>query len=213
MWRFIDMIDDMIKGSNDQYATRKTLIARVQDQQNERAWEEFIEIYKRYIYAVIRNMNISEADAADIHQKIMIKLWKHLPQLDINKITSFRSYLSTITKNEVLQFIRSSKRRVAREEKAANDATLSYLDNIRLPDIDKIEEKEWRIHLTNLALKNIESLFSDNAIRVFRLSITGLSTEEVSEKTGLSISTVNTLKSRVKSRFNTELEELKLDLE
>ncbi len=197
----------------DQYATRKTLIARVQDQQNERAWEEFIEIYRRYVYAVIRNMNISEADAQDIHQKIMLKLWEHLPKLDIEKITSFRGYLSTITKNEVLQFIRSSKRRVAREEKAAGDSTLSYLNNIRLPDIDKIADQEWRIHLTNLALKNIEHLFSENAIQVFRLSITGLSTDQVSEKTGLSISTVNTLKSRVKTRFNTELEFLKDDLE
>ena len=80
------MHSDSKKKVTDQYATRKTLIARVQDQQNERAWEEFIEIYKRYVYAVIRNMNISEADAADIHQKIMIKLWGHLPKLDIHKI-------------------------------------------------------------------------------------------------------------------------------
>ena len=113
----------------------------------------------------------------------------------------------------MLQFIRSSKRRVAREEKAANDATLHYLDNIRLPELDKIADHEWRVHLTNLALKNIESLFSDNAIEVFKLSITGLSTDDVAEQTGLSISTVNTLKSRVKTRFNTELEHLKDDLE
>lgn len=207
------MEPDPRRTGNDEYATRKTLIARVQDQRNERAWEEFIDVYKRYIYAVIRNMNISEADAADIHQKIILKLWEHLPNLDIGKITSFRSYLSTITKNEVLQFIRSSKRRAAREEKAANDATLSYLNNIRLPDINDIADREWRIHLTNIALKNIESLFSENAIEVFRLSTTGLSAEEVAKRTGLSISTVNTLKSRVKSRFNTELEELKRDLE
>lgn len=211
--RFIVMIEGMNNGRNDQYATRKTLIARVQDQQNERAWEEFIEIYRRYIYAVIRNMNISEADTQDIHQKIMLKLWEKLPDLELDRITSFRGYLSTITKNEVLQFIRSSKRRVTREEKAASDATLHYLDNIRLPEIEKIEAKEWRIHLTNLALKKIEPLFSKNAIEVFRLSIQGLRTEEVSEKTGLSISTVNTLKSRVKARFNTELEFLKNDLE
>ncbi|WP_168442550.1 RNA polymerase sigma factor [Pontiella desulfatans] len=207
------MMDDMKNGQNDQYATRKTLIARVQNQQNERAWEEFIEIYRRYVYAVIRNMNISEADAQDIHQNIMIKLWEKLPNIELERITSFRGYLSTITKNEVLQFIRSSQRRVAREEKAAADSTLSYLDNIRLPEIDKIADQEWRIHLTNLALKNIESLFSKNAIEVFRLCIQGWSTEEVMSRTGLSESTVNTLKSRVKTRFNTELEFLKQDLE
>jgi RNA polymerase sigma-70 factor (ECF subfamily) len=207
------MENDSQKKAADQYATRKTLIQRVQDQQNERAWEEFIGIYKRYVYAVIRNMNISESDAEEIHQSIVLKLWEHLPKMDIDQIHSFRSYLATVTKNEVLQFIRSRKRRLAREEKAASDATLSYLDNIRLPEIEKIADREWRIHLTNLALRNIESLFSRNAIEVFRLSITGLPAAEVAERTGLSVSTVNTLKSRVKARFNTELEQLKEDLE
>ncbi len=210
---FFAMDSDSKKRSTDQYATRKTLIHRVKDQQNERAWEEFIDIYKRFVYAVIRNMNISESDTADIHQRIMLKLWEHLPNLDLNKIHSFRSYLSAITKNEVLQFMRSSKRRVAREEKAASDRTLNYFDSIRLPDIAKIEEREWRIHLTNIAMRNVQPLFSDNAIEVFKLSIKGLSAEEISKQTGLSTSTVNTLKSRVKKRFNIELETLKNDLE
>lgn len=197
----------------DPYLTRRTLIQRVHDQYDENAWEEFAQVYVRYIYAVIRNMNISVHDTEEIHQQVMIKLWKHLPNLDIDQIRRFRSYLGTITKNEVLQFIRSRKRRIAREEKAASDASLNYLNDIRLPDINQIAEEEWRIHLTNMALQNIENLFTEKAMTIFRLSIEGLHASEISKETGMTLSTVNTLKSKVRTRFTAELEQLKLDLE
>ena len=203
----------MSEEKSDPYLTRRTLIERVSDQHDESAWEKFAQVYNRYIYAVIRNMNISAHDAEEIHQQVMIKLWKHLPELDIDQLRRFRSYLGTITKNEVLQFIRSRQRRIVREEKAAGDASLDYLNKIRVPDVEEIIEAEWRIHLTNIALRNIENLFTENAMTIFRLSIDGLHASEIVQKTGMTLSTVNTLKSRVRSRFTAELEQLKQELE
>ncbi len=197
---------------DDPYATRKTLIQRVQDQYNEEAWEELIRIYSRYIYSILINMNVSEHDADELHQQVMIKIWKRLPELNVQELR-FRNYLSTVTKNTVLNFIRSRKRRIEREENAVTDSTISYLDAIRLPDIEKIAEKEWRIYLTHLAMQNIEPLFSENAIDVFKLSLKGLSAHEIAEQKDMLLSTVNTLKSRVKSRFKIELEQLKEELE
>jgi len=196
----------------DPYATRKTLIQRVQDQHNEEAWEELINIYSRYVYSILISMNVSEGDSDELHQEIMIKLWKRLPELDIENLR-FRNYLSTVTKNTVLNFIRGRKRRIDREEKALADTTLTYLDSIRLPDIEEISEKEWRIYLTHLALQNIEPLFSKNAITVFKLSLQGLTAQQIAEQEDITLSTVNTLKSRVKSRFKSELEQLKEELE
>ena len=157
-------------------------------------------------------MNVAENDADDIHQEIMISLWKRLPGLNIKNL-HFRNYLSTITKNTVLNFIREKKRCIERREKACYDSTLTYLSTIRLPEIEEIAEKEWRIYLTHLALKNIEPLFSQNAISIFKLSLKGLTAREIAEQTGIPLSTVNTLKSRVKSRFKYELNQLKQELE
>jgi len=184
----------------DSYATRKTLIQKIQNQHNEEAWKEFITLYSRYVYSILIRMNVAENDADDIHQEIMISLWKRLPGLHIKNL-HFRNYLSTITKNTVLNFIREKKRRIERREKACYDSTLTYLSTIRLPEIEEIAEKEWRIYLTHLALKNIEPLFSQNAISIFKLSLKGLTAREIAEQTGIPLSTVNTLKSRVKSRF------------
>lgn len=194
------------------FSTRKTLIERVKDQYNEAAWEEFAGIYSRYIYAVIRNMNISQQDTEEIHQKVIIKLWEKLPGMKTDEIRRFRSYLAMLTKNEVKQFIRSRSRRQDIEKKAAGDASLSYLQSIRLPDIDTIAEKEWQIHLTHLAMKKIEPCFSKKTMEVFRLSLEGVAREEIARRTGIGLNSINTLKARVKSRFFAEIQQLREDL-
>jgi RNA polymerase sigma factor (sigma-70 family) len=188
------------KEAVDKYATRKTLLYKIQNQHDDVAWEEFIDIYTRYVYTVIRNMNISEDDTNEIYQRVVLRLWKHLPKMDIEKLYRFRSYLSTTTRNEVLQFIRSRKARINRESESAK-SSLNYLDAIRFNDIDTIVENEWKAHVTNLAWKNIEPLFSENTCEVFKLSLEGLPTEEIVNRLGLTINTVNVMKSKVKSRF------------
>lgn len=195
------------------YATRKTLMERIKDQYNEAAWEEFVQFYTRYIYSIIRQMRISETDAEDIHQKVTVKLWEKLPQLNTDEIRRFRSYLATVTKNEVRQFIRSRTRRTERENKAYHDDSLSYLQSIRLPEIEAIAEEEWQVHLTNLALRKIEPEFSKKAMAAFRLCVQGAPHEEIAAETGLTLGSAKKMTARVKTRFYAEVEQLKQDLQ
>ena len=104
-------------------------------------------------------------------------------------------------------------RRIDREQNAVSDRSLEYLNAIRIPDIEEIAEAEWRVHLTNLALQRIAGKFSKQANRVFRLSIDGMAAEEIARETGLTVSSVHTLKSRVRAHFTAELKNLKETLE
>lgn len=193
--------------------TRFTLIERVKRQYDEAAWKEFAEIYRGYIYAVIRNLALSEHDTEEVHQKVMVKLWEKLPTLDTGQIRRFRSYLAMVAKNEVKQFIRSRERRMERERKSLETGISDYLNSIRLPEIERIAEEEWKVHLTNLAFRKIESDFSKKAIAVFRLSVEGLTPDEIAERTGIARGSIATLKARVKTRFFQEIELLREDLE
>ena len=143
----------------------------------------------------------------------MVKLWEKLPTLDTAQIRRFRSYLATVAKNEVKQFIRSRERRMEREMKSLETGESDYLDNIRLPEIERIAEEEWKVHLTNLAFKKIEGSFSKKAIEVFRLSVEGCGADEISKRTGIARGSIATLKARVKTRFFKEIEILRDDLE
>ncbi len=197
----------------DQYQTRATLIQRVQNQHDEKSWAEFVRVYRRYIYAIIRSMNISEHDTEDILQQVLINLWNSMPKMDYNKINRFRSWLSTVTKNCVTDFIRKRSREANRLEKAGQDDTLTYLKAIRLPEIDDIAEREWEIHLTNLALENIEPLFSGKAVDAFRLTLQGKSVEQIAVELDLKDNSVYRLKNRVKERLIQEIRHLRDELE
>lgn len=197
----------------DQYQTRATLIQRVQNQHDEKSWAEFVRVYRRYIYAIIRSMNISEHDTEDILQQVLINLWNSMPKMDYNKINRFRSWLSTVTKNCVTDFIRKRSREANRLEKAGQDDTLTYLKAIRLPEIDDIAEREWEVHLTNLALENIEPLFSGKAVDAFRLTLQGKSVEQIAVELDLKDNSVYRLKNRVKERLIQEIRHLRDELE
>lgn len=197
----------------DQYRTRETLIQRVQNQHDDQSWEEFLRVYRRYIYAIIRSMNINEHDAEDVIQQVMINLWNSLPKMDCSKIKRFRSWLSTVTKNAVTDFIRKRAREADRLEKAKRDDTLVYLKTIKVPEIDSIAEREWEIHLTNMALENIEPLFSGKAVEVFKLSLTGMSVEDIAAELDLKENSVYRLKNRVKDRLIQEIIQLREELE
>ena len=198
---------------SDPYRTRATLIRRVQNQRDADSWEDFVRTYRNYVYAIVRSMNISNHDAEDLVQQLMLNMWNKLPKTDVEQIRHFRAWLATITKNLVTDFIRKRIREAERLEKAEKDASLSYLKAIRLPDIDRIAEKEWKLHIANLALENIEPLFSGHAIEVFRLSLDGMDVAEIAQRLGLQENSVYRLRNRVKKRLILEIEYLREELD
>ncbi|VGO18641.1 RNA polymerase sigma factor [Pontiella sulfatireligans] len=199
--------------SGEEYNTRQTLIRRIRDCGDDEAWEEFVDIYRRYIYAIIRNMNISDADAEDLVQMVLIKLMDCCSKQDMGEIRRFRSWLSTMTRNCVIDFIRKRSVETERFEMAAKEDAMAYLKDIRLPDIEQIAEREWGVHLANMALENIRPLFSGKAIKVFQLNLDGMSIPKIAVEMNLKENSVYRLRNRVKARLITEIEELRKELE
>jgi len=210
---FVDLYILKEESVTDPFATRRTLIMRIQDQYDEKAWEEFAEIYSRYIYAIIRRMNVSQDDANDIIQKVMLNLWKRLPQLDPDQIKRFRSYIAATTQNTVKNFIREKISRFEREQKSVPQTDQEYFDAIRLPEVDEIAEREWAIFMTNLAFSNLESKYSEDSMEVLRMTIDGIKAEDIADKMELPIKQVYNLRTRMKDRFAQEITHLRIELE
>lgn len=185
---------------------------RVKNQHDDPSWEEFTGIYRGYIYTVIRNMGIAESDREELVQQTLIKLWKKLPEIDCEHSGRFRNWLSTLTKNCVIDFIRKNKREAALQEKAADQEEIEHYSTV-LPDIDKISEAAWKQHLAQLALDNIEPYFSGKAVTVFRLSLQGLEVPQIAEELNIQEASVYRLKTRVKARLIEEVQRLRSELE
>lgn len=185
--------------------TRQTLIERIRDQYNEPAWEEFARIYESYIYAIIRRMGISAEDSKDIHQDIMLNIWKKLPEYRKKPDTRFRGWLSTITSNSVKYFLRSK----ANLNKKHDNFGLDQNDETEASALEKIANEEWEIFLTNKALENVESAFSGKGIDVFKKSLEGKSIPDIAKEMDIEESSVYQLRARVKRSLIKEVNRLR----
>lgn len=50
----------------DDYRTRHTLLARAVDPADERAWREFVDTYRRFIYHILHHVGIDSDDIDDV---------------------------------------------------------------------------------------------------------------------------------------------------
>ena len=185
--------------------TSYTLIHRIKDRYDEAAWEEFVEIYRRYIYMVIRHMEIDMDTTEELTQSILIKLWQKLPEINfIQGNAKFRTWLSKVIYNSVVDHQRSVKR-------SPNLTELNETHGID-SQINKMMDTEWENYIANLALERVKTSFSGKAIEVFEMTRTGKSLEEISIKLDIKQDSVYRLKNRVIGRLKREVNLLRHDL-
>ncbi len=188
------------------YLTRYTLLKRVQRPNDEAAWNDFMNQYRRYIYSIIHRMKIRPSDADDVYQKVVVKLWKKLPEMDVQKMEYFRGYLAAVVRNAVNDYYRKIQREVRRDEDfLQSDAFLNRQMN--LPEIEQVIETEWHHYLAVESLENVSAFFSDRAMTLFKRTL-GEDIKAVAADMGIPLSTAYRLNSRVKEALRKEIDAL-----
>lgn len=189
-------------------STNETLIQRVKNRIDQKSWNEFTNYYKPYLYRVVDNIISSHHDTEDLVQKVLLACWEKIPDYSYSPEKSrFRTWLCAIARNMSLKFLRDSGR------------YQSKLDNLQANNEDemtnellKVEEKEWKLYISNLAWKNIQNDFEGNALECFLLMSEGLSANHIAEKLGISPGSVYVLKKRVTEKLYREINRLDRDL-
>lgn len=190
----------------DTYLTRETLLKRLKSADDELSWEEFIHYYRRFIFSIFNKMRISDSDSDDLFQRVLLKVWKAIPNFDYNQAQGqFRSWLYKVTQNTVLNFISEGK--IKKQNVVAIDEKYSK------PEVDRIIRDEWEKHISALAFNTVKEKVSEVAMQVFLASLEGEKTEVTAKKYGLSENSVYVYKMRVKNALTAEIKNLRDFLE
>ena len=193
--------------------TRQTLIHRISKTQDEKSWEEFVHYYKRYLYVVVRNMNVRHHDCEEIVQSVMIKVWDKLKAFQYHPSKGkFRYWLCTIARNSVIDFIRKQQSQQRRKDGLKEKESVENLNNIKLPEVEEIAEREWQNYLANLALEKIRKQYNEKHVECFLLFSEGKSVSEISEKLELSENSVYIYKGRIQETLIKEVRRLEAEL-
>ena len=154
---------------------------------------------------VLRKSNVSLNEVDDLVQKILLRIWKGLPNYSYQKERAkFRTWLSKIIRNTIITHVSKLKKTDVKLE-----AYLQEVDIVSESTIESIINQEWLDYVSSLAMKKVEEVFSGNAIDVFKLSLLNKSAKQISEQLKITEDTVFVLRSRVKSRLKKEIHQLR----
>src|SRR5262249_47130775 len=93
--------------------TRASLLVRLRDPQDHDAWQQFFQVYSSVVYGLARRRGLQDADAADLMQDVLRRVALAAGKLDYDpRKGTFRSWLFTVTRNRVSDFLQQRQKMV-----------------------------------------------------------------------------------------------------
>lgn len=183
--------------------TRLTLLARVKNQHDEKAWQEFEKIYSVYLTIVFRYLKIDSSDIDDLVQETLIHLWEKLPEFNYDKEKGrFRGWLRRVASNKAMNMISKRQNR----QKLLQDKYISI--SSMSSAIEENCEAEWQQFLAKQAWERIKGMFTEQAEECFMRMASGESSVDLAEEFGIPENTIRVNKRRVEKRLNREIRHL-----
>ena len=196
----------------EKWLTRKSLLMRAKDQDDDQAWQDFVDYYGTFIEMLLSHFRFVGHDRDDLKQEILLKIWKNLDKYDTSR-SNFRGWLNRLIRNQMIDYKRKQTRLRKRETTVCDDDGNPVELAVSEDRFTEVFEEEWRTHLTNVALKNVSTIFSGKAMEVFDLCLDGKSIKEVAAQLELAESSVYKLRQRVEQRLIAEVRRLRDEVE
>lgn len=193
--------------------TRVTLLERLRTGKDQTAWLEFESTYRAFIFSLILRMGIPNADAEDISQTVLTKVWQKIEDFEYNRNRGkFHNWLAAMTRNTVKDFFRTKKNFITGRDAVEYQETYDSIEQQILPDIEKLAREEWILHITNLAWDNIKNDLHENKRNVFKYISQEIPNSEIAQKLGISETSVRVYKAEVFEKMRTEITRLNQEL-
>jgi RNA polymerase sigma factor (sigma-70 family) len=193
---------------NEAPTTKPSLLIRLRDQGDERAWVEFTEIYAPLVQQLAQRRGLQDADAQDLCQDVFRAVARAIEHFDPDPARgSFRGWLSRIAGNLIINLLAAQRR----HPRGTGDTDIQRLLEEQ-PDLlaeeSALFESEYRKRLLAWAAERVRGSFSEAMWQAFwRTGVEGQPVKEVAEALGMSIGTVYQYKSRVVARIRREIDQ------
>lgn len=188
--------------------TNLTLIARMKRSADQLAWQEFVGVYEPFLLRMLNRRGFSDADARDITQQVFLSLCRTLDHWNPDGAEgSFRRWLSGVTRNTMLKFLRHQRRHPAGQ--GGSDFLLRLAE---VPGEDSMNDeirKEYDREVFVFAAEQIRREFREQSWKAFwQTAIEGRDTADVASELGVERGAIYMSRSRIMARIRAKIEEL-----
>ncbi len=207
--------DEMLKQSFAK--TRKSLIARLDNWEDQRTWDEFYQTYWRLIYSVAIKSGLRSEEAFDCVQETILSIAKQSKKKLYDPAQgSFKTWLMNMTRWRINDQFRKRKKDTAMSGGAYDeDRKTAIIDRVEDPKgdvLDRLWKVEWKKNLADAALARVKSQVSPKQYQIFDYYVVKQwDASKVQAHLGVSMAQVYLAKHRVGSVLKKELAKLDQD--
>ncbi len=171
------------------------------------AWGRLVDTFGGIVYRWCRVSGLGPHDAADVVQEVFISVARGIDRFERQKpVGSFRSWLATITRNQVRDHFR---RQAGREQARGGSGAIALLEQHAEQLDSTICGESIRGAVARRVLEGLRNEFEPKTWTAFWMTaVEGRTAAETAEATGLSAAGVYQAKSRILRKLRTRLAEL-----
>jgi RNA polymerase sigma-70 factor (ECF subfamily) len=196
---------------SDTPSTRASLLVRLRNPQDERAWAEFVALYSPLVQALARRSGLQPADAADLEQEVFGAVARAIETYDPDPAKgSFRGWLATIARNRLINGLAARRRHPAGTgDTGALERLAELADPAPSPDDSVLFETEYRRQLFRVAAESVRDRFQPTTWEAFwRTAVEDRPVAEVAAELGLTAGAVYVARNRVMARLREAVQRL-----
>jgi RNA polymerase sigma-70 factor (ECF subfamily) len=192
--------------------TRPSLLVRLRDPQDERAWGEFVEIYEPLVYGLARRKGFQHADALELTQEVFLAVASAIEDWDPDPARGkFRTWLFRIARNLMINLLAHQRR----HPRASGDTDVKRLLEQQPAPVGQdtaLFDREYKRRTFRWAAEQICGEFRDTTWRAFWMtSVEGKPVKQAAGELGLTAGAVYIARSRVMARLRQRIERLEAE--
>jgi len=198
--------------------TRKSLIARLDNWEDQKTWDEFYQTYWKLIYAVALKSGLRSEEAFDCVQETILSIAKQSKKNMYDpEQGSFKTWLMNMTRWRINDQFRKRKKDTAmvngiEDDEARKTAVIDRIEDPNGDVLDRLWEIEWKKNIADAALTKVKAQVSPKQFQIFDCYVVKQwDAKKVQNTLSVSMAQVYLAKHRVGSILKKELAKLEED--
>ena len=200
----------------DDLKTRRSLIDRLRNLEDQASWREFFNTYWKLIYSVALKAGLTEDEAEEVVQETVITVVKQIDSFAYDpNVSTFKHWLLHKTEWRIIDQIRKRPPDFLVRARRRADDTARTPTVERVPDpaslrLEAVWDEEWEKNLIDAAMERIKSRVKVEHYQIFYLSaVKKMPARKVAELIGVNVAQVYLVKHRLAGQVKREIDRLK----
>ena len=197
--------------------TRRSLLDRLRDWEDQTSWRDFFNTYWKFIYGVAVRSGLSDSEAEEVVQETVLSIAKKMPEYIYDPARcSFKGWLMRVIRLRIADQLR--RRQPAFQQLPSGDA-----DSQRTPAVERIPDtggslaqqhaiwdEEWERNLVDAAMERVKLRVKAQHYQIFHLSaVKGMNATQVARMLQVNVAQVYLVRHRLAKEVKREVDRLK----